>query len=97
MSLSKDPHRLAVAALFRNEARYLEEWIEYHLMVGVEHFWLYDDSSTDDWRDVVAPYADAGLVDVVDWPIPDPRAIIASQVRAYGATTSRQSSVLESS
>ena len=41
------------ATLFRNEARHLEEWIEYHRLVGVEHFWLYDDASQDNWSDVL--------------------------------------------
>jgi FkbM family methyltransferase len=60
---------LAVATLFRNEARFLHEWVEYHLLVGVERFWLYDDSSTDGWRDVLAPYIEAGTVEVIDWPV----------------------------
>ena len=28
---------LAIAAIFRNEAPYLREWIEFHRLVGVEH------------------------------------------------------------
>ena len=75
-------HQLAVATLFRDEARHLEEWIEYHRLVGVEHFWLYDDSSRDDWRDVLAPHLDAGLVEVLDWPIPEHRLYPGYQVAA---------------
>ena len=32
---------LAVAAIFKDEARYLKEWLDYHLLAGVEHFYLY--------------------------------------------------------
>ena len=41
-------YQLAICAIFKNESRYLKEWIEYHKMIGVEHFYLYDNDSTDD-------------------------------------------------
>jgi FkbM family methyltransferase len=75
-------HRLTVATLFRDEARYLEEWVEYHRMVGVERFWLYNDASRDDWREVLAPYLDAGLVEVIDWPVPSRNDYMRRQVEA---------------
>ncbi len=66
---------LSVCAIYKNEARYLAEWIEFHLLAGVEHFFLYDNNSTDDHRDVLAPYVRAGLVSVTDWPpVPTPGA-----------------------
>ena len=37
---------------------------------GVERFFLYDNGSTDDHRDVLAPYLDEGIVIVHDWPMP---------------------------
>jgi glycosyltransferase involved in cell wall biosynthesis len=56
--------------MFRDEAPYLVEWIEYHLLVGVEHFWLYDHLSTDDSLAVLASYVARGVVTVVPWPHP---------------------------
>ena len=38
---------LTIAAVFQNEAPYLKEWIEFHKLVGVEHFLLVDNESTD--------------------------------------------------
>ena len=61
-------YELAVAAQFRNEAPYLKEWVEYHRMVGVDHFWLYNNSSEDAWEEVLKPYIEEGLVEVFDWP-----------------------------
>ena len=29
---------LAVVAIFKDEAPYLKEWLDYHLAAGVEHF-----------------------------------------------------------
>jgi FkbM family methyltransferase len=87
----RERYRLAAATLFRNEARFLQEWIEYHLMVGVEHFWLYDDASTDGWREVLAPYLDAGTVEVIDWPVPTRDHYMGRQVEAQRDAIERAS------
>ena len=61
---------LAVCSMYRDHADYLREWIEFHRLVGVERFFLYDNESTDDHRDVLAPYVDQGIVVVHEWPTP---------------------------
>jgi hypothetical protein len=61
---------LAVATAYRDDAHYLREWLEFHRLVGAERFFLYDNGSTDDHREVLAPYLAAGLAVVHDWPIP---------------------------
>ncbi|MEL7140285.1 MAG: glycosyltransferase family 2 protein [Pseudomonadota bacterium] len=38
---------IAIAAIFKDEAPYLEEWIEFHALLGVRAFFLYDNGSTD--------------------------------------------------
>ena len=40
---------LVVVSVFKNEADVLKEWIEHHLWQGVEHFYLVDNGSTDDY------------------------------------------------
>lgn len=57
----------SVCALFKNEAKYLKEWIEYHLLVGVDHFYLYDLGSTDHYMKVLTPYCEKKLVTLVRW------------------------------
>ena len=59
---------LAVCAVYRDEAPYLREWIELHRLVGVERFYLYNNLSTDDHREVLAPYVASGVVALTDWP-----------------------------
>lgn len=61
-------YNLSVAAIFRNEAPYLKEWIEYYKLLGVEHFYLYDNLSEDNFHEVLAPYAARREVTLVDWP-----------------------------
>ena len=40
---------------FRNEARYLAEWVTFHQLMGAERFWRYDNLSADDWQSALAP------------------------------------------
>jgi hypothetical protein len=60
---------LAICALYRDEAPYLAEWVEFHLLVGVTRFFLYNNLSEDTHRDVLAPYVSEGVVELVDWPL----------------------------
>ncbi|MFZ4099239.1 MAG: glycosyltransferase family 92 protein [Chlamydiia bacterium] len=63
------PHyRLAICTIFKNEAPWLREWIEYHRLVGVDHFVLFNNDSTDQWEEVLEPYMQRGIVEVVHWP-----------------------------
>lgn len=62
------PVELAVCAIFRDEAQYLEEWLTFHAGVGVQRFYLYNDRSTDDYQAVLAPWIERGVVSLRDWP-----------------------------
>ncbi len=55
-------HDLAVVAILKNEAPYLREWLDYHLVAGIDHFYLYDNDSSDNYNEIIAPYVAAGLV-----------------------------------
>jgi Glycosyltransferase family 92 len=65
---TRPPIGLAVCAIFRNEARYLAEWVSFHRVQGVERFYLYDNRSSDDWRSELGPEIAAGIVEVQHWP-----------------------------
>lgn len=65
----KFKYDLVICALFRNEELYMKEWIEYHQLVGVQHFYLYDNGSTDRSLEILQPYIEAKLVDVFPWPV----------------------------
>jgi hypothetical protein len=60
------PVTLAVGAIFRDEARYLPEWISFHLAQGVERFYLYENNSVDDWEAALAPFTD--VIELHRWP-----------------------------
>lgn len=60
---------LSVFAIYYNEADYLREWIEFHKLVGFERFYLYNNFSTDNHREVLAPYVADGIVVHREWPV----------------------------
>lgn len=74
----EQPVILAICAIFRNEAPYLREWIEFHRLMGVERFFLYQNRSDDDWQSVLQPYIGKGIVELTEWPHPP-----ACQLQAY--------------
>ena len=66
-SSKKKKHTLSICAIFKNESYYLKEWIEYHLLVGVDHFYLYNIGSEDYFMKVLKPYVKEGVVTLVNW------------------------------
>lgn len=70
-------YNVSICGIFLNEAPYLREWIEFHRIVGVEHFYLYNNMSTDGYKDILEPYMEEGLVTLTDWNVPH------GQISAY--------------
>ncbi|NCB77095.1 MAG: hypothetical protein EOM42_08390, partial [Negativicutes bacterium] len=78
--LRKLSFKLAVVAILKNEAPYVIEWIAYHRVVGVEHFYLYTNDSTDESDGILKCFARAGIVTLINWPS---RPNVNSQKCAY--------------
>lgn len=70
-------YRISLCLIFKNEAPFLKEWLDYHLTVGVDHFYLYNNNSDDDFKKVLKPYIDEGVVTFIEWPYDH------SQFKAY--------------
>ncbi len=60
-------YNVSICAIFKNEAPFLKEWLEFHKIQGVEHFFLYNNNSSDEYLDVLDPYINAGEVTLTDW------------------------------
>lgn len=58
---------LVICAIFRNEATYMREWLEFHKLVGVQHFYLYNNNSQDNYKEILEPYIKNKIVELVDW------------------------------
>ena len=61
-------HYLVIGAMFKDEAPYLEEWVQFHLDRGVDHLYLYNNGSTDGGAALLRPFIDSGSVTLFDWP-----------------------------
>jgi hypothetical protein len=56
-------HYLSIVAIIKNEGPYIAEWIEYHVLVGVNKFYIYDNESEDTIRYILEPYIREGIVE----------------------------------
>ena len=65
-ALYNKPYDLSIAAIMKNEKPYLKEWIEYHRLQGVEHFYLCDNDSTDGTKEYLEPYIKSGLITYIE-------------------------------
>jgi hypothetical protein len=76
----KYPYRLAVCAIFKNEAPWLKEWLIYHCdVLGAERFYLYNNDSTDEYLKILQPYIEKGIVELIDWSCSDPNHFLPSE------------------
>ncbi len=76
-------HNLVVVACCKNESLYIKEWIEFHTLIGVEHFYIYD-AASDDTKEVLEPYIQRGLVTYIEWKI------YPAQIAAYNFVFQRR-------
>lgn len=49
-------HFLSIIAMFKNESYIIEQWIQHYLLEGVNHFYLIDNGSTDDYKSKIQKY-----------------------------------------
>ena len=57
-SPEKFMYQLSIVTTVKNEAPYLREWLRYHISVGVQHFYLYDNDSQDNLDEVLKDFSD---------------------------------------
>ena len=73
-----DQYYLSVCCIIKDENPYLSEWMNHHLKVGVEHFFIYDNGSKRPVADTINElgFGDIATVNTIYGK--------ARQVRAYG-------------
>ena len=64
----KPDHYLSVVVIAKNEGEYFKEWLDWHIALGVEKFYVYDNESTDSTKTVLEPYIQKGIVEYVYFP-----------------------------
>ena len=64
----RNRYNVSIYTMICNRTEVLVEWIEYHLLIGVEHFYLYDHFSTDNLNYFLRSYLERQLVTIIRWP-----------------------------
>jgi glycosyltransferase involved in cell wall biosynthesis len=59
---------LSCCAIVRNEARGILEWVAFHRLVGIEHFYIFDNGSTDDTAGLLQSRFAEDVVTLIPWP-----------------------------
>lgn len=51
-------YKISVIVMFKNEEMIMEEWFQHYISEGIDHFYLIDNGSTDNYIDIVNRYID---------------------------------------
>ena len=64
-----DSKDVALCAIVRCENKYLPEWVEHHMKLGVKKIYIYDNSHDGDEQpaDVLGKYVESGKVEIIDY------------------------------
>ncbi|WP_037354216.1 glycosyltransferase family 92 protein [Selenomonas sp. FC4001] len=63
----KKKYHVSLCSIFKDEGKYLKEWVEFHRLIGIDHFYMYDNNSTDNSVEVLKPYINMGIISLKKW------------------------------
>lgn len=58
---------ISICLLTKNENRYIREWVQHHLDIGIDHFYIYDNNDVDFVKDEILKYFDEQYFTFVPW------------------------------
>lgn len=61
-------YSVSICSIFKDEAHNMKEWIEFHRIVGVEHFYMFNNFSEDNYLEILDMYISKGIVTLIEWP-----------------------------
>ena len=64
----KTMDQISLCLIVKDEERFLPEWIDYHILIGVDRFYIYDNESQIDLSQVLADYINRGWVVLQKFP-----------------------------
>ena len=71
--------KIAVVAIARDEKPFMDEWLLYHRLIGVDHFLVYDDDPNPGLQEFLNPHRE--YTTVLRWY--DPKTVGTQQLLAY--------------
>ena len=64
----KFTNEIAIGAIMKDEGPYLKEWLDFHILVGIKKFFLYDNGSNDNTKEILSTYIEHGIVEYHYFP-----------------------------
>ena len=64
---NRKKYYISICGIFKDEGPYLKEWIEYNKIIGVDHIYLYNNNSRDNYYEILEPYIKSKFITLVDW------------------------------
>jgi hypothetical protein len=69
LAAAKRPQRfLSAMVRVKDEARFLPEWLACQRELGVEHVYVYDNGSGDNFEEILQPFLRDGYITLIPWP-----------------------------
>lgn len=65
--MSKD--KIALVLIVKNEAHVIYEWLAHHAGIGVDHFLIYENGSTDGTVAEIRAFPEQRRITLIDWPM----------------------------
>ena len=62
-----EPFFLVLVCMFRDENLYLKEFLDYYILQGVDHFYLYDNENPESTKAILEPYIRCKYVTLIEW------------------------------
>ena len=55
-----------ILTVIKNEHEYLNEWIKYHIGIGIDHIFIFEDIDSDSHKEICEKYGDKVTLDTID-------------------------------
>ena len=78
-----------LCAIAKDEDLDIREWAEYHLLIGFEHIYIYDNNSHNSLAELLRDLAEINRVTIIPFPLQSNQQLTAymDSLRTYGAQT----------
>ena len=88
-------YNFSIGLIAKDEGHYIREWLEYHLYAGCDHFFIYDNDSTDNQKEVIQDYIDKGIVEYIHWPGKEAQIPMMADVMIRARYSSRYLAIID--
>ena len=85
--IMEDCMKICICTIIKNEHQYLDEWIQYHLNLGIDHIFIFEDIDSDTHEEITNKYSRVSLnsIKTVLNETDLQKAISLKQVKKYNA------------